>query len=225
MSADEIYRFVNLISNTVQSGRVTPDRFNLMWNRAERQLFTEKYGNPKEYKTGRPIPGQVYEQTQKISDDLRPFKTRSVVMPSSNGHIQLPPDYAHLTYLNYFKSKEEEKPIDILVDDKWASRTSSNLIPTGKYPIANLRSDHIKVVPITTRVILGYLRYPSAVAWGYTISGTTGRPVYDPANSIDSEFPDELHNDIVIKICSYLGISLSKQELAQYTEIKNRDGI
>ena len=73
INVNELYEFVQFVSNKEQSGYVKPSEFNLAIDRAQMQLFMERYNNPAEYQPGRPVPRVAYQQTQKISDDLRPF--------------------------------------------------------------------------------------------------------------------------------------------------------
>ena len=105
--------------------------------------------------------------------------------------------------------------------DQWGASASSQLNPVSKYPIAKLIGSKVNVLPVNTRYELTYLRTPVTPSWGYTLDAFT-RPVFDAATSVDSELPAYMINEIAFKICSYLGINLSKVELIQYAEAKTQ---
>ena len=98
---NELYRFVQFVSNKEQSGYVKPSEFNIAVDRAQMQLFMERYNNPAEYQPGRPIPRVAYQQTQKISDDLRMFIKRVTLPINSNGMMNYPDDYIHFSKATY----------------------------------------------------------------------------------------------------------------------------
>ena len=49
--------------------------------------------------------------------------------------------------------------------------------------------------------------------------------VYDPASSIDLEWPEQVFNEIAIRILSFVGVNLREGELTQYSEGKRQTGI
>ena len=59
------------------------------------------YNNPAEYQAGRPIPRVAYQQTQKISDDLRMFIKRVMLPINSDGMMNHPDDYMHFSKATY----------------------------------------------------------------------------------------------------------------------------
>jgi hypothetical protein len=204
----------------------------MIGHRAQMTKFMELYGNPKEYQVGNPVPRIAYEVTQKISDDLRQFKKTANVILDSQGKANLPSDYVHTISLQYVAALNTDSgvqkqyiPIDVIPEDKEYYRLGSSIVPpTKKYPVAVLKSTYYQVYPIDISTIkISYLSQPVAPVWGYTM--VKGRPVYNAATSVDFNWPDVAINDIVTRMCSYIGISIKDNELLEYTQIKEKEGL
>ena len=120
----------------------------------------------------------------------------------------------------------KEVGAEFVPDAEIEMRLSSNIIaPTQAFPIFCVYENVFKFYPESTgQAKLTYIRYPVRSRWGYTIS-PSGRPVYDPATSTDSEFDYNLINELAMRICSMLGIHLSRVELLQYAEGKINTGM
>ena len=255
ISVDELYRFVQFVANKEQSGFIKPSEFNLAADRAQMQFFMERYGNPAEYQPGRAVPRIAYSQTQKISDDLREFIRRETISVDSNGIMQYPEDYLHFSSATYHfieQAVRTETPdencddcpgkttvtVDVgeiknhsvtvrPVDDSELSYLlgSSIVSPDEKHPVLAFYQEGIQYHPKTISAVdFVYLRRPLAPLWAFT-TGTTGRPVYDSLNSIDLEWPEQVFNEIAVRILSFVGVNLREGELTQYSEGKRQTGI
>ena len=233
MDINEIFELVRFISNKSQTGTPTPANFNLAVNSAQLSFFMERYGNPAEYQPGQPIPRVSYEETKKISDDLRVFKVLKDLTVDANGQGLIPSDYIHATSMRFnFITQganktinQVERPIVEVDDDKLGDRLVSEIVPpTKKRPIATFYNNYIQFNPIDLKKVkFTYLRQPNDAVWAFTT--VNGRPVYDAANSTDLEWPDDTHNEIIVRILSLIGINLRDQELFQFAEMKKQQGI
>lgn len=229
MNIDEVYTFVQNLANKEQKGFLPSAKFNSYAERAQIEVFMQRYGNPHQYQPGRPIPQMSFESTQKISDDLRPFLKPTILNLDSTGRVSFPSDFVHPSALRYVVNLNDgtstEVPVEVVTDDKVGYRLSSSIVaPNKSNPICAMYDDHIKFYPANLAIVnLTYLRQPVVPKWAFTI--VSNREVYDASNSVDFEFPDEVHNEISIKILSYLAIKLRDQELVQYAETKNVQGI
>ena len=235
---NELYEFVQFVSNKEQSGYVKPSEFNLAVDRAQMQLFMERYNNPAEYQPGRPVPRVAYQQTQKVSDDLRPF-IKKVYQPLLNGGKFLwsnLPDYMHLSSLRaqYYKvdnttgeSELRTSGVRILDDSELSSYLDSSIVsPTSEYPIAAIYNGYLQVYPTNiTGIDVTYLSRPAKAVWEYTVNATTEMPDYDSANSINLNWSDELFNEIGVRILSFVGVNLKDNTITQYSELKKQQGI
>ena len=124
INIDEMYRFVQFVANKEQSGFIKPTEFNLAVDRAQMQLFMERYNNPAEYQPGRPIPRVAYQQTQKISDDLREF-IRRVNITKTGTVFLYPNDYIHFSKANHTFLKTDTLVMDNEHCDEDAPMTTS----------------------------------------------------------------------------------------------------
>lgn len=233
MNINEIYELVRFISNKSQTGTPTPTEFNLAVNSAQLSLFMERYGNPAEYQPGAPIPRVAYEETKKISDDLRVFKVLIDLIVGDDGHAIIPPDYIHATSIRFNYITQEagkplsqvERPVKEVDDDKLGDRLISEIVaPTTKYPIVTFYNNYIQFNPKGLKKIkFTYLRQPKDAVWAFTL--VSGRPVYDAGSSVDLEWPDDTHNEIIVRILSLVGTNLRDGELMQFAEMKKAQGI
>ena len=228
MDINTAYEFIKDLVNKDQKGFVPSAKFNRYAQRAQMEVFMQRYGNPKEYQPERPIPKVAYAMTQKIHDDLRPFIQQATLHLNKYGQAFYLSDYVHPSSISYTvtkKGKHQRVPVKVVSDDKLAYRLSSRLVaPSKEYPICALYAQYLQFYPENlVAPNFTYLRQPKVPQWGFTI--VNGREVYDPANSVDWEFPDEVHNEICIKVLSYIGIKLRESDLLQYAELKNGQGI
>ena len=231
MNIDQTKQFLEYIARKNNSATLSPSQLNLILDRAQMQKFMELFGNPQEYQVGNPVPRVAYEVTQKISDDLRTFKEEKNVI-LDNGRAVLPEDYIHALTISAIVGKNTKDGVkkiytsfDIVDEDKEVYRISSNIVPpTKEFPIAVLKKDYFQIYPEDlTNVKISYLRRPKMPIWGYTVQ--SGRPVYDPSQSTDLEWPEQTVNDIIIRACNYIGISIKDGDILGYTQGKIQTGM
>jgi hypothetical protein len=226
INIDKAKQFLDFIIRKHNSAWLDPEQFNLVINRASQTKFMELYGNPKEY-TQKPLPRVAYELTQKISDDLKPFKAETNIILSSNGQGLYPNDYQHCISIGYTAQQNGNAikvPIDIVSQDKELYRLSSAIVPPTKTrPIAILKNNYIQIHPLgISNITFQYLKKPAEAKWGYTL--VNNRPVYDPATSVDLEWDEICLNDIIMRAASYIGISIKDRDIMQYAELKRNTG-
>ena len=255
INVNELYKFVQFVANKEQSGFIKPSEFNLAVDRAQMQFFMERYGNPAEYQPGRPIPRVAYNQTQKVSDDLRIFIRRQAIPVDTNGIMLYPEDYLHFSSATYNFIEQPvttEVPDDNCddcpqgmtttvtvgeiknhtisvrpVDDSELTNIlgSSIVAPDEKHPVLTFYQEGVQYHPKNLGAVnFVYFRRPRKPEWSFTTTAQ-GRPVYDRANSIDLEWPEQVFNEIAIRILSFVGVNLREGELTQYSEGKRQTGI
>lgn len=237
MNIDKFRDFVLFLARKAQSGsNPTPAQFNIAVERAFIGWVMQHYGNPHEYQPGQPIPRMAWQQTQKISDDLRFLLTKKTFFINIDGQLVVPdgttkdintqvaPKYLHASSLRFnhiitkngsFVSKEVE--IDVLRDSEIGGVLSSSINnPTTRYPVCAFYDTYIQFYPKTMqKVIFTYLRVPTVPFWAHTLD-SNNRPVYDASKSVDIESPDDSQNDIALRTLEFLGISIREPMLIQY---------
>lgn len=236
LNVNEVVNFFDFICNKTQNGSVSPSQRNILAQRANIELFVERYGKPEEYLPGNPKPRIGWQQTKKITDDMLPFLKRAVLKVDSNGRFIRPngttvkdldtgeilPEYYHASSIvyRYNTSNTEylDVPVDELMDAQVATVLSSSVVaPSPRFPKCVFYDSFVQIYPKTLHsVVFTYLRKPATPVWGYTL--VNNRPVYDPSTSTDFDWPEELFNDIVMRMCSFAGINLRQADLIQYSE-------
>lgn len=227
---DEVYKFIQYLSKKTQSGNLTPDGFNTSIKRALYEWTIGKLGGTNDQ-------GKLsFEQTKRVSDDLSFLIVRNDYTPvSPDGKLPFPSDYLYLSSARYkYKTLSDdgttteyvERKIDQLREGEIASASDSQIfgprLKAGKMAFITEYAGYFKIYPSNIgQIIITYLREPITPKWAFTL--VNGRPVYDPANSVDLECYEISVNEIVFIMCSYLGINLREAELIQYSEMKRQD--
>lgn len=198
MTQAEIYRLLNYVINKSQTGNaLSPTDFNDINKAAQLRHFKRKVGLPEEYQPGVPLPRQSYEITQKITDDLMPFKVHMGApgtMPlqvANDGTAIIPSNLYYpgsLSYIHFDPTCNVEgqvRMIDVLTDGQWVDIAGNSLKrPTYEYPVCNFQSGYIRFLPKDIqRVDFVYLRYPIKPVYDYYISAI-GEQIYLPPNSV-----------------------------------------
>ncbi len=183
-------------------------------------------------------PKIAYEATQKIADDLLPFKRDPFTLfVDNNGQSPLPSDYAHViivwklvrvsnkysgaqSFLNFKPSN-----IDILTGDQSPIRRASQVLPPSlNNPICEFYPTYIQFYPMNILTAqMTYLGMPKTAVWAYT--SPDGRtPQFDPTNSIDTDWPPSCHFDLEVRILQFFGINLGMQDIYAYSEQFKENG-
>lgn len=249
MSINDFRNFVLFLARKNQSGaNPSVNQFNLCVERAYAAWIMSNYGNTSEYAPGRPIPRIAWQNTQKITDNLRFLLTKREFAVSTDGQVKIPdgttkdintqvaPKYLHLSSLrfNHITVKKgsfisRETNIDVLRDSEIAGVLSSSIEkPTTRYPVCAFYDTYIQFYPKTLqKVIFTYLRTPTVPNWGYTLDANN-RPVFAQTggvngNSVDIEAPEDAQNDIALRTLEFLGISIREPVLVQYANQASKE--
>ena len=214
--------------------QVSPEQYSRMLHYNSLKHFKKKLGLPEEYTPGMPVPKEAYEITQKITEDLRPFKmevgwdlTSPILVDDKTGNADYPEDYYYPGGATYFYIDDKtdqvyEREIDILSDLEFQKRlTSVNDKPTKFDPICNMRKDVINFRPYDLiHVNMSYLRLP--VEPRYSVLPSSTYQQYDPETSIQLEWDEMNQLDIMIGVMADMGVKLGDQDIYQYAEkVKN----
>ena len=212
MTIDEVFRFVDFISNKNQTGTPSPSQFNQMAERAQWEYFERDY--------------KVWQSTQEITDALHTFlKTTPTSVPAT-GQLLFPSDYLHTTSIRHYYVRKDntgiEVPVKEINNDEIGDVMQSEIVkPTLRYPVCSYYGTYIQFEPKNIGLItFDYLRKPVTPVWAFTT--VNNRAVYNAAASIDFELPNETHNTLVMMMCSYLGINLQEGSLVQYAEMQKQ---
>lgn len=112
------------------------------------------------------------------------------------------------------------KKIEVVDVAMWADRINHPLkTPSTDYPVAMFENRQINVRPTSlTSCIVRYLKYPTAPVYAFSVVGT--RYVYNDAASTDIEWPEIVHDDIMLRVLSNLGINMREPVMMQYSQME-----
>ena len=222
MNIHEIYQGVLFYLNKDQFGRhLSVSKFNSMIPVVEIDLFKQRYGLPQEYQPGMPIPRMSYEISQKISDDISPMKVwmgspngPNPMAVNSDGIAQIPSDYVHFSSSRTM----EGYPVEILQDTKFNERLMNpNRTPSFRYPIMTMYAGYIQVMPKDlVNLHFVYLRLPVHARLVVTVDPNTDVETYDSLNSLQTEFPADMHTEYIRRMVLNMGINIRSEILLQY---------
>ncbi len=234
-----------VIKKSQSGGNPTPSQFNLAVERAYMEFIMRRYGNQAEYVPGRPIPRVAWQQSQKISDDLRFLLTRRDIPVPNTGKMLIPDGsgndlngdtldkYLHHSSLRFNftdtvagEIRSREVKIDVLTDAEFSNATESTIVNgTRRFPVCAYYDTFIQFEPKDLqKVIFTYLRIPVTPIWAFTLDAND-RPVYDPVNSVDIEAPDQVTNEIAFNTLAFMGISIRDQFIYQASKQFVAEGV
>ena len=232
--------FFYILNKEGKGSQIRTSDFDIIANRANIEWTENKYGMEQKYQPGRPIPPIAFDQTNKISDDLKHLKENrrfnlvsgtltypdGTAVEDINGNIA--PEYLHFSSLEsvaYVNNEERLLDIRQSDDDEWHNYQPGKLLEaTTDYPVFNFQSTTMRFLPKDLgQVEFTYLRFPGTAAWGFTI--VNDRQVYNPGTSVDIDAPKEAFNEIVMMAISFTGIRLREQEVVQYAELQKSQGV
>lgn len=159
-----------------------------------------------------------FEQTQLISVYLEPFKaSETVALASGAGTLVTGKGKYKTAVLTAADLKVTQVNID-----KWASAINDSVrVPDALNPICRIDYSVIKVVPTSIpSVVVHFLKKPTKPVYAYSTSGDDY--IYDDTASVDFEWQEEAHDEIINRVLGNLGISQREGEVIQYSNIEQQ---
>lgn len=189
------------------NGYLSPDNFNLIWQRAETRYFNKKY--------------KRYGLNQDNNEALSVFKTAPIpITVDTNGKYTKPLDILHIDSIRHALSGEEVE-VTRVEDDRLASNLSSEYdAPTAEFPIYVEYNTYLQFYPKSlATAILVYLQKPEPSLWAYTINGQN-KPVYNSAASVQPKWDDTEIDEIIYLAGEDLGLNMRDNELMGFNNMK-----
>ena len=158
-----------------------------------------------------------YAKTEKISLYLQPFEKIEAVATLAGGTIEGTKTVtACHNYPISIVATATGKKVSKLTISEYADRFNHPTKgPSVDYPICKFVGNVIYVAP-KLDVTVTYIATPVKPVYAYTLSGEDY--IYDDVNSVDIEFPDVLHDDIMNRVLSNLGIAMRDGQLTQFSD-------
>ena len=222
--------FDDLLNKYQVGGYVSPEQFDLYAGQAQYELYVERMGNPNTLAQGTGTPREGLALSSTISDDLKVFLTRANINMSDVPNTPYMEGLFPSDYYYYDSSRvllgNSLNPVKVIDEDKFNGRVISKIVPpTNEFPIGLIIGNKIQIAPKNVYVVnMSYYRKPVAPVWNYTLNGS-GYPVYNSTGSVDFELPDNTHNEIIMKMLKYMGITLREGEIYQMSQAQDNQGV
>jgi len=231
MTINEIYNAVKFFANKEQKGFVKPSEFNTLAQQAQLEVFNEKMDKIRKFKsaerTGTNYRASVEDPTDFLSEISNLLVDNTLSYNTSTNLFNRIGSDSYIEEIYYTNNSGKPTKVEIVSKHNINKLLRSNLIaPSVDYPVALLKRDGIEVFPttITSGIKISFYRILSSPVFGYVSSGDDY--VYNSSTSAQFELPESTHNDIIIKICKYIGINLRDAELTNYAvQTENQDYI
>jgi hypothetical protein len=165
---------------------------------------------------------------------------------NSDGIAYLPEDYIHVSAMNYTyvdgncNQKIKYPKFDVLTDQQWSEAIGNVTMNyrVAEFPYCTFRKNYIEVRPKTIQQITPvydyYVDSNDAIIYlppgtRYNLqpgeTGSAGQTnVQVQSNSVELEWPVEVHPDICNLLLSYVADNLRSQELKQSAEMRKASG-
>lgn len=215
VNVDDVKVLVEALVNKDQKTTyLSASRFNTYAKAAQLDIINEQRG--------------VFEMGTPSSDNFSSLKVKKQFnVDTTTGRFTTPDDYLYFSAMyvsthNVNKRGEvfvKTNPVELISDNELGNRLSSMFEPpTKQRPVAVKYDGEIAIFPKDTGIIdLVYIKQPLPPIWGFTVSGNV--QVYEAASSTDFEIPNQLRNDLVYKICQYLGVTVRQADLVQASQL------
>lgn len=208
-----------------QAGYITDSEFNGNLRSAELTLYEYYF--------------RIFEQSSQIVDALNPFIVETTIQ-LTNGIGDFPSDYRHRLEVGYTWMKNDcysgapkidEIPVDYMQANEEREVLSSAIRkPSIEKKIIRhtFKNDKIYVYPKEVREInFKYLKEPVFGVYASTlVSNANGDfDQFDPANSIDPQWPVQETNNLLDLLTFYRGIELRSTALIEFARLKQKNAL
>jgi hypothetical protein len=203
------------------------DRVNLYLSLVNLDYFKLWCGLPEEWQPGQPITRRGWQVAEKNSEALKPFlvETQNYVV-DVDGKLSYPNNFVKLSDIGYFNSiTSRYRPIEEVSHQEKYERLGDPIVaPELEYPIVIYENTFFQFYPIDLlNVEMSYFRLP--VTPVYAIKQENGIDVYDSATSVQFEWAEQYHNDLIRLLIGYLAPASKDSNLTQLAELKKQQGI
>ena len=224
MNINEIYKLVSYMVDKYQGAYLAPDDFNMAINAAQRQYLNFLTGETAEYNQGTRRPSGGFSNDVTTGGSLSNFLKESVLainQVQDNALYQLAGQPGDFYKISAMRTIDDDYAIKRVGSDKVYAYINNPIdTPTATTPIYTEIGTNFKFWPATlasAKII--YFRKPADAKWAYT-----GDLVYDSANSVQLEWPENDHMDIVYRTLGIIGINLKDGDLIRISQTVKNDG-
>ena len=219
---DRARNTVLAVINKENRGYITPSESDLFFNQAQLEIFEDYFMEYAKWiaKQNTRLSNSDYSDMPKmIREKIEIFAdTSDMTFNETSGLFEYPSDayYVNEVYYNDEEADEVDKR-------RMRYLVKSNLTaPTTEYPIYTRYGRSVLMHPtsIITDVSCDYLRRPKTPKWTYLTAN--GNPIFNPGagDYQDLEIHPSDEPKIIVKVLSYVGISIREADVVQLMQAK-----
>jgi hypothetical protein len=216
------------INQNAPGTKMGPDRINLALKLTNYDYFKLWIGPPEDWQPGQPISRRGWQISKQNTEALKTFlvSNTNYTPNSTTGQLAYPSGFVSLSRVGYFNSiTGRQRSIEPITDSEVDDRLGNPITPpTKEYPIVCYYAGYLQFYPVDLlNINMSYIRLP--VTPKYVVKQENGIDVYDSANSVEFEWPERFHSDLLRMLIGYLAPSLKDAELTQFNEAKKQVGV
>lgn len=217
MNINEIYKLVSYMVDKYQGAYLSPDDFNMAVNAAQRQYLNFLTGETAEFNQGTRRPQGGFSNDVTTGGSLSNFLKESDLTITAQLAAQ-PSDFYKISAM---RTTDNDYAIKRVGADKVYAYVNNPIDnPTATDPIYTEIGTNFKFWPSTLAAAkIVYFKKPADAKWAYT-----GDLVYDSGNSVQLEWPENDHMDIVYRTLGIIGINLKDGDLIRISQTVKNDG-
>lgn len=222
MTAEETYKLIlYIIAKNTSQGYFSPADFNRTINQAQLSYMTFLLGTFQKYAPGRPVAPVEFGQNQVIRQRLTPAIYGYILNIDGSGFAPYPGDYLQTDAMVSIYGNQRIRAVQ---QDSLYSYVNSKIDPVQNNPIYLIRNDGFEFYPaMLNQAKLSYIRNPPNIVYSFT-PDSNGRPVYDPATSVDPIWDDLSMFEIISRALAMIGVSLQTPAVMQYAQNIKQEG-
>ncbi len=217
MNINEIYKLVSYMVDKYQGAYLAPDDFNMAINAAQRQYLNFLTGETAEFNQGTRRPSGGFSNDVTTGGSLSNFLKEGTLTITTQLAAQ-PTDFYKISAM---RTTDDDYAIKRVGADKIYAYVNNPIdTPTLTEPIYTEIGSNFKFWPSTLATAkIVYFKKPVDAKWAYT-----GDLVYDSGNSVQLEWPENDHMDIVYRTLGIVGINLKDGDLIRVSQTVKNDG-
>lgn len=214
-----MYQICQYAINKSQNGYLKPDQFNLLVGQGQDSYLNFLLGEFQQFQYNNAKGRIDYSLNEDIRQRVAPFMPYFNLYVDATGFAAYPNDYMQTDTMFMYGTNDR---IKYVMQDRLYSYINSDIDPIATNPIYLIEDKGFRFYPITiASARLMYVKNPTKIYWGYT-TDINGRPVYNPATSIQPLWGRLDILEIIARILKLVGISLQIGQVEQYAkEITN----
>lgn len=232
MTINESYEWLLFLVNAKQSGKLTPDSFNLACKVVNMEYFNKESGLEEEYQVGNPHARVEWQLTAKITDNNRQLVVETDLVKVGD-YFPLPTDYGAFSSYRFGYTYNppgcqdavmENTMMEIVTDAELAIRLNNAIkMPTLRRSIGAYYQSGLRPYPKEINYChCTYLRKPIPPFRNYTV--VNNQNIYNPTGSIEWDWPDTVHATLIYRVARYAGVNIREEAFYQMMEKRIAQG-